>query len=85
MCNTPVEVQFTSAGCLNYPCRTPKSEADRFARNVAPIIAGITRGGVTSARGIAKALNARDVVTARGKTWTAVQALSIIARVGPLK
>jgi len=21
--NTPVEVQFTSAGCLNYPCRTP--------------------------------------------------------------
>jgi hypothetical protein len=25
MCNTPVEVQFTSAGCLNYPCRTPVS------------------------------------------------------------
>ncbi len=24
MCNTPVEVQFTSAGCLNYPCRTPR-------------------------------------------------------------
>jgi hypothetical protein len=23
MCNTPVEVQFTSAECLNYPCRTP--------------------------------------------------------------
>jgi transcription antitermination factor NusG len=23
MCNTPVEVQFTSAGCLNYPGRTP--------------------------------------------------------------
>jgi hypothetical protein len=21
---TPVEVQFTSAGCLNYPCRTPQ-------------------------------------------------------------
>jgi hypothetical protein len=21
--NTPVEVQFTSGGCLNYPCRTP--------------------------------------------------------------
>ena len=21
--DTPVEVQFTSAGCLNYPCRTP--------------------------------------------------------------
>jgi hypothetical protein len=24
MCNTPVGVQFTSAGCLNYPCRTSK-------------------------------------------------------------
>jgi hypothetical protein len=27
MCNTPVEVQFTSAGCLNYPCRTPDALA----------------------------------------------------------
>jgi hypothetical protein len=26
MCNTPVEVQFTSAGCLNYPYRTPLEE-----------------------------------------------------------
>src|ERR1700732_4700569 len=26
MCNTPVEVEFiTSAGCLHYPCRTPRS------------------------------------------------------------
>src|SRR5215207_10966930 len=24
MSDTPVEVQFTSAGCLNYPCRTPE-------------------------------------------------------------
>jgi DNA invertase Pin-like site-specific DNA recombinase len=55
--------------------RALKSEADRFARNVAPIIAE------TSARGIAKALNARGVATARGGTWTAVQVLSIIARV----
>jgi len=23
MSDTPVGVQFTSAGCLNYPCRTP--------------------------------------------------------------
>src|SRR5580693_5266582 len=28
ICNTPVEVQFTSAGCLNYPCRTPREELD---------------------------------------------------------
>jgi len=26
MSDTPVEVQFTSAGCLNYPCRTPPSK-----------------------------------------------------------
>jgi type I restriction enzyme, S subunit len=26
MSDTPVEVQFTSAGCLNYPCRTPYGE-----------------------------------------------------------
>ena len=26
MSDTPVEVQFTSAGCLNYPCRTPFSD-----------------------------------------------------------
>jgi lipoprotein-anchoring transpeptidase ErfK/SrfK len=24
ICNTPVKVQFTSVGCLNYPCRTSK-------------------------------------------------------------
>ena len=28
ICNTPVEVQFTSAGCLNYPCRTPGAQSD---------------------------------------------------------
>ena len=29
MSDTPVEVQFTSTGCLNYPCRTPVLQADR--------------------------------------------------------
>src|SRR5207344_1123602 len=29
ICNTPVEVQFTSAGCLNYPCRTPAEKSWR--------------------------------------------------------
>jgi hypothetical protein len=29
MCNTPVEVQFTSARCLNYPCRTPRDHSKR--------------------------------------------------------
>src|SRR4051812_9018223 len=29
MSDTPVEVQFTSAGCLNYPCRTPQDKKDQ--------------------------------------------------------
>jgi hypothetical protein len=40
MWNTPVEVQFTSAGCLNYPCRTPKKIAALRAevwKNAPPI------------------------------------------------
>ena len=37
MCNTPVEVQFiTSAGCLNYPCRTP-TEAKERATAASPV------------------------------------------------
>jgi nucleoside-diphosphate-sugar epimerase len=35
MCNTPVEFQFTSAGCLNYPCRTPT------IAELAHIVAGV--------------------------------------------
>src|SRR5258705_9736933 len=35
MSDTPVEVQFTSAGCLNYPCRTPRHgrEHGRSSKN----------------------------------------------------
>src|SRR4029077_5126246 len=32
MGNTPVVVQFTSAGCLNYPCRTPLEVWKTLAR-----------------------------------------------------
>jgi len=58
-----------------------KVEADRFARNVVPIIREIQASGVTSHRGIARALNARGVATARGGEWTAVQVGSILRRV----
>jgi hypothetical protein len=34
MSDTPVEVQFTSAGCLNYPCRTPESHKKTRGRHV---------------------------------------------------
>jgi DNA invertase Pin-like site-specific DNA recombinase len=58
-----------------------KADADRFARNVAPIIREIQSSGVASRRGIARSLNARGVTTARGGVWTAVQVSSILERV----
>ncbi len=45
--------------------------ADQFAANVAPVIADIQRAGVTTLQGIADALNARGVKTARGRQWYA--------------
>ena len=58
-----------------------KAEAERFAKNVAPIIREIQASGVASHRGIARSLNARGVATARGGEWTAVQVGSILQRV----
>ena len=58
-----------------------KADADRFAKNIAPIIREIQSTGVASHRGIARSLNARGVATARGGAWTAVQVGSILRRV----
>jgi DNA invertase Pin-like site-specific DNA recombinase len=58
-----------------------KAEADRFAKNVAPIIRDIQSSGVASLRGIARSLVARGIATARGGEWTAVQVGSILRRV----
>jgi hypothetical protein len=60
-----------------------KTEADRFAKNVAPIIREIQESGVASHRGIPRALNARGVATARGGAWTTVQVGSILRRTAP--
>jgi DNA invertase Pin-like site-specific DNA recombinase len=59
-----------------------KAEADRFAKNIMPIVHEIQKSGVVSNRGIARALNARGVATARGGTWTAVQVGAILQRAG---
>lgn len=55
-------------------------EVDTFAANVLPLIDTVKAGGVTSLRGIAGALNACAVRTARGGEWTAVQVKRIIDR-----
>jgi hypothetical protein len=67
----------------NRAVATLKADADRFAKNVAPIIREIQSSGVRSHRGIARSLNARGVSTVRGGDWTAVQVGSILRRVGP--
>jgi DNA invertase Pin-like site-specific DNA recombinase len=67
----------------NRAVATLKADADRFAKNVAPIIREIQSSGVRSNRGIARSLNARGVSTVRGGEWTAVQVGSILRRVGP--
>jgi DNA invertase Pin-like site-specific DNA recombinase len=54
--------------------------ADAFAANVRPIIEQIRASGVQSFRGIARALTARGVKTARGGHWSAVQVSDIVNR-----
>ena len=54
--------------------------ADAFAANLLPIIREIRASGVQSLRGIAKALTARGVKTARGGQWSAAQVSDIVNR-----
>jgi DNA invertase Pin-like site-specific DNA recombinase len=57
-----------------------RAEAERHAANVLPIIREIQRAGATSLRGIAEALNARGVPTARGGRWQAMTVSNVLAR-----
>jgi DNA invertase Pin-like site-specific DNA recombinase len=58
-----------------------RAAADAFAANVRPIIEQIQASGVSSLRGVAKALTARGVRTARGGSeWTAVQVSNVLER-----
>lgn len=57
-----------------------RTEADRYAANVLPIILAIKRAGTTTLREIAEALNARGVATARGGQWHAMTVRNVLAR-----
>jgi hypothetical protein len=46
-----------------------RAKAEGFALSVAPIIAGIVDSGIATDAGIAEALNARGIATARGGNW----------------
>jgi DNA invertase Pin-like site-specific DNA recombinase len=57
-----------------------KESAERFAANILPVIRQIQASGVGSLRGVARALSARGVATARGGAWSARQVADILAR-----
>ena len=57
------------------------AEADRFAAAIMPTIQQLRRDGITSYRGIATALNARGVRTARGGKWQVSNVRNLMARV----
>jgi hypothetical protein len=63
-CRPRVEIRLAEAREGVLAARV--AAADAFAANVRPIIKEIQTSGVSSLRGVAKALTARGVATARG-------------------
>ena len=59
------------------------AEADAFAANVLPIIASLRDTGVVDLRGLASALNARGIRTARGGRWHVSSVKNVIDRASP--
>jgi DNA invertase Pin-like site-specific DNA recombinase len=57
-----------------------KTEADRYAANVLPIIREAQKAGASTLRQIAEALNARGVSTARGGQWHAQSVANVLQR-----
>jgi len=58
-----------------------KAKADARSTDLAPIIAEIRADGITSARGIAKALTERGIETPRGSyTWGTTQVTRLLER-----
>ena len=55
-------------------------EADRFAANVLPIVKAIQASGIESLAGIARALNARGLRSARGGKWHVSSVTNLLAR-----
>lgn len=56
------------------------ADADRFAANVLPVIAALQSAGITDLRGLAAALNARGIPTARRGKWHVSNVRNVIAR-----
>ncbi len=61
------------------------AKADQHAANVLPVICDIERAGVTTLQGIADALNARGIRTARGRRWYASTVRNLLVRGGQVE
>jgi DNA invertase Pin-like site-specific DNA recombinase len=57
-----------------------KSNADRYAANVLPIIREAQKAGARTLREIAEVLNARGIATARGGQWHATSVKNVLER-----
>lgn len=57
-----------------------RASADQFARNILPVVREIEGAGVKTYRGIAKALNARGIQTARGGEWHPATVRNLMTR-----
>jgi DNA invertase Pin-like site-specific DNA recombinase len=57
-----------------------REAADAFAANVLPVVRELQAVGVTTARAIAEALNARGIRTARGGEWHHSTVRNLLAR-----
>ncbi len=58
------------------------ANADRHARDLAPVLADIRAGGAISLRAIAGELNARGMLTRRGGRWHVSTVMNLLARLG---
>ncbi len=56
------------------------ASADQHAANVLPIVRAIQAAGLVSLHGIAGALNARGIHTARGGKWYAATVRNMLVR-----
>ena len=56
--------------------------ADRHARDLAPVVDDIRRGGATSLRAIAAELNGRGMLTRRGGRWHVSTVTNLLDRLG---
>jgi DNA invertase Pin-like site-specific DNA recombinase len=58
------------------------ANADRFAQDLAPVVADIRAGGATSLRAIAAELTGRGMLTRRGRLWHVSNVANLLDRLG---